>query len=200
MSVNLKTPAEDYPVTLEEAKKQCEINTAVSRHDDYLLGLIRAATDYIERVTGRDLIERVWYEYFDRFPSGNGDIELKKGPVVSIAGITYTNPDASPQQVTVATSVYGLDNGITPSIVYLKHNQNWPTVTTMHNGVRIEYTSGYSPAGDDDPAVNVPEPLKQAIKMIVSDLFEHREHHLEMQTYKNPAVDMLIGEFMVYAL
>lgn len=200
MSLSIKTPAADYPVSLEQAKKQCEISTDIDRHDDQLELFIRAATEYVEKVTGRDLVERTWYYRFDRFPSGNGDIVLPRSPVISVESITHTDPNNSPSTVAVASSVWGLDNGIVPSLVYLQYNQSWPSNVIVHNGITIEFKTGYVQDDNSDLAGNVPDDIKAAILLVVSDLFEHREASLEMQVYENPAVEMLLMNNRVFEL
>ena len=200
MSLELKTAPTDYPVTLEELKKQCEIASGITRHDDQLQLYLRAAVEYVEKTIGRDLVERTWYYRLDRWPGGNGDIELPRAPVISIDAITYTIQSASPTVAAVAASVYALDSGALPHIVYLNYGESWPAADGVRNGITIEFTTGHASGGDSDKAYNVPDDIKVAVLMVAADLFERREANLEMATYSNQAVEMLLFPNRVFEL
>ena len=197
MSYKLITGPAGYPVTVDEARDWVGLRSGNTSHDTKLALLISGATEWVESVTGIDLVERTWNIRFDRFPFGNGDIEISKYPVQEIISITYIDDlTASPQTDTVATSVFALDEGLTPSIVYLKPNQSWPSAVCAHNSVTVQFKSGYAPSESSSPVdhgANVPSDLKIAILMVVADCFEHREANLDFKTYENKAVEAMLA-------
>lgn len=186
MSLTLISKPSVYPVSLEEAKQ----NSVIEHSDDdvYILRLIADATDYVERYTGLDLIQRTWDYKFDSFPYG--DIVLPKFPVLSVTSVTYTDVTASPNEQTLATSVYGLDSGNADAILYLKYNQSWPSHTVTHNGITVRFVSGYEGLGSPvDLTGNIPEGIKGRILMMVSEMYERREVKNELPVSSNAVFD-----------
>lgn len=199
MSLTLLTAPTVYPVTLAEVKAHCVIEH--SDDDALLYTYIAAATQYAEKFTGRDLVQRTWSYQFDQFPSGIKSICLPKFPVLSISSITYNDVSQSPNLQTLATTVYGLDKGGHTALAYLKYNQSWPSYTLMHNGITVTFVSGYEGLGSpQDLRGNIPEDIRGAIRLIVGDMWMHRESRLEMQTYQNDTVEFLLGSNRLYHL
>lgn len=195
MSLTLVTKPTVYPVTLAEVKA----NSVIEHDDDdaLLMTFIAAATDYAEAHTNRDLVQRTWDYSFDEFPAEH--IELPKFPVQSVTSVTYNDVSQSPNQQTLSTNVYGLDSGGHVAMLYLKYNQYWPSFTPMHNGITVRFVSGYAGLGSpQDLRGNIPEAIKGAIRLIVGDLYEHRESRLDMQSYKNETADMLLNAYRLY--
>ncbi len=186
MSLTLVAKPTVYPVTLDEAKN----NSNVEHNDDDTLiqRLIADATDYVEKYTGLDLVQRAWDYKFDQFPSG--DIVLPKYPAVSVTSVTYTDMTLSPNEQTLATTVYGLDSGGTDAVLYLKYDQVWPSHTVVHNGITVRFISGYAGLGSpEDLTANIPQGIKGRILMMVSEMYERRGAKNEMPITSNPVFD-----------
>ncbi|WP_372810073.1 head-tail connector protein [Litorivivens sp.] len=195
MSLTLVTAPTVYPITLAEAKAQCVVEH--SDHDDLITAMIAAATDYAEKYTGRDLVQRTWDYSFDLF--GSGDIELPKTPVQSVTSVTYTDVTTSPELNTLSTAVYGLDSGGDIPFIYEKYDQYWPDHTIVHNGITVRFVSGYAVTGSpEDYRASIPEGIKAAIKLLVADLYKNREKNTDIQTFDNHTCDMLLNAFRVY--
>jgi len=195
MSLTLVSKPSQFPISLDEAKHHCVVE---HNDDDALIdALIGAATDYAEKYTGLDLVQRTWDYSLDSF--GNGDIELPKTPIQSVTSVTYTDVTTSPQLNTVATTVYDLDDGACLPFLYLQYGQTWPSASAVRNGITVRFVSGYAWLGSpEDLRGNIPEGIKAAIKLLVADLYMNREKNTDIQTFDNHTCDMLLNAFRVY--
>lgn len=165
MSVTRTIAPAAEPLTINEAKAHLRVEAF---DDDPLIGgLVRAARDQAENVTHRALITQTWRLDLDGFP-GNGLIELPKPPLQSVTQIAYTDADGNPQ--TLSTSLYDVDTGSEPGRVRLAYGQIWPSTRDIYNAVQVTYVAGYGDAGSD-----VPQPIRQAMQMLVGNWYENRE-------------------------
>ena len=194
MSIILLTPPslDVMPVTLDEVKANSVIEHT---NDDILLDiLMKSAVTFVEERTARDMMIRTYTFSFDRFPS-NGFIKLPKNPVREIVSITYFDQTVSPNQVTIDSSVYGLDKGVRPNLVFLQHGQVWPIPSLKYNAVTVTFKTGYA-----DDAVSpvlrtdIPSTLRGALLMIIDDSYRNRTWHDSQQLHVNEAVEMMLQQ------
>ena len=154
MAISVVTPPTAYPVTLDEAKLHCRVDGTAE--DTLLAGLIAAATDYVERYTGRS----IGTQTLALTLVGVADeMLLPRGPVQSVASIKYY---ATTQQ-TLAASVYELAE----DSVLLASGQSWPDTDDRADAVTITYAAGYT---------DVPAAIKQAILLLIGDWYGSREN------------------------
>lgn len=143
------------PVTLAEAKKQCEIPSDVSYHDEHIQRLISAARQQVEHDTGLVCYTGTYTWKLTDFPCGEYFELPDVRPVTSITSITYVDTAGATQ--TLATSVYALEEKAVKPFVYLKYGQSWPTVRGDINGVTVTLVAGYA------TVLTVPQRVKQAV-------------------------------------
>lgn len=191
MSLTVTSYPTQEPITLDEIKEHLNIDYEIDEYDGLLEAYISAARQYCEKRLGRRLINTT-YEY--KIKDFASEIELPVSPVISIDSITYIDINSSPNRQTVTSTVYGLDSGVHPPVVYLEYGQSWPSNRGARNDVIITLTAGYqdtqsSPRDLDD---RVPQNIKQAIKLIVGEFFLVREQTTDIQTYRNKAADALL--------
>jgi uncharacterized phiE125 gp8 family phage protein len=170
MSLVQTIAPENEPITLEEAKAHCNIESDFVEDDDLIEGYIAAARESCEAKTGRQLVPATYALRLSGFPCGD-TIELPKPPLVSVSGITYVDGDGEVQ--TLSTDVYEHDPYTTPGRVVLKYGENWPTTRSQRNAVTITFVAGYEP-GDGDVST-VPKLLKQGMLMRIAHWNENRE-------------------------
>jgi len=154
------------PVTLEQAKNTLRLSPSDTSHDADLTDAIDAAVEQVEQDTDRALINQSFQYARDCFPSGNGNIQLKQKPIVSVESINYLDPE-DPTGGTILQVVpgdYALDIG--GRIIFLVGEAVWPTVLPQHNAVTINYTCGYGL----DPS-EVPILFKRAVLIQVGRWF-----------------------------
>lgn len=153
--------AEQYPVSLAEAKDYCDYGE--SDRDDLFNSLIKMATEKVEHDTERAMCTQTVKAYFEDFPRV---IYLNKPPVSAVSSITYVDQDGDTN--TVATTVYQSDLKHIPPRICEKYSQVWPSDVShdLLNAVTVTFTAGYGDSPD------VPYLAKQAILLLVKRHFD----------------------------
>lgn len=182
------TPPSVDPITLAEAKSHLRVD--ISTDDTLISSYILAARDYVERICRPRvaLLTQTWRYIADEWPKED-TVELRPYPLQSVSSIKYT--DDAGVITTLASSNYVVDIYSEPGRVRLKSTSSWPSTTLqVLNGFAIEFVAGFGAA-----ASAVPEPLRQAIRMLVAHWYENRE---VMMTTTGPVNKQI--EFAVMAL
>lgn len=162
MRLRVVTPPASEPVTLVEAKAHLRLEG--TDDDTYVSALIQAARQHVEEVCWRGVVTQTREAVLECFPDSDG-VELPGGNLASITSVTYTDADGASQ--TLATSVYEADTVSVPGRMLLAYDQSWPSTRSQWDAVRVRYVVGWAVA-------DVPAPLKQALLLLVSQLYEHR--------------------------
>lgn len=161
-------------VCAEDLRSYC--NTFDPAFDADLAQYQRDAIEYIETVTGRQLITATWKLILDRFPAV---IELRKPPIQSVDSITYIDEDGVEQ--TLNASLYQVDSDNEPGRIVPAYDQSWPATRCQPQAVQVEFTAGYG--GRDE----IPEGIKTAIKWYVKGEFRRCDMLAD--------VDRMLGRF-----
>ena len=182
------TAPTEYPVTVSEAKEQANIT-----HEDdnaLILRLIAAATNYVENYCSIAIVRQQKRMFFTRFYDV---MSLPFGPVQSIQQIKYVDIDGATQ--TLSTDVY--DFNTVENCVFLAYGKTWPATRAQQRAVYVDYWAGYYEPTESpiDQTVHIPEALKHAILMLVSELDKNREAANELATYKNKMFDAILSPF-----
>ena len=184
METTLKTAATSEPISLDEAKTQCRIDLDETMHDNDLIELITDARIHIEDITWRKLITQTWYAYFQDWPKGSY-IELPFGELQSVTAIKYTDVDNS--QSTWSSAEYIIGTDYQHGRITLDDGYTWPNENLYpSNPIEVEFVCGYG-----DTATDIPSPIRRAIRLVISGLFENREPfiigtiHKDLDTVKN---------------
>lgn len=165
MVIKIITPPTIEPVTLSEAKTQCRVD--ITDDDSLFVGLIAAARAYCEAVDWRAYTTQTIELWLDNWPTGS-KIELPRPPLQSVTKIEYYGTDDT--KYTLATSVYGVDENSTPGAIHLKYLQTWPTTQLRgYSSICVTYVAGWT------SAANVPQPIKQALLLLIGHWYENRE-------------------------
>ena len=151
------------PVTTAEAKHHSRVDAGAD--DAYVAGLIKAARERVEQITGRQLITAT-YEL--RMHGFYNPILLPRPPLQDVTKIEYVDTGGSTQ--TVSAGIYDVDSHSNPARVHLAYAQSWPSYRSVPNAVTVTYDAGYGDAASD-----VPSELRHAIKMLVGHWYENRE-------------------------
>jgi uncharacterized phiE125 gp8 family phage protein len=178
----LVTDATSEPVTLEEAKAQCQV--LHDAEDAQFNAWITAARKHIEQLTNRSMLTTVRRITLDAFPNC---IKLWKPPIISVTSITYIDTAGATQTLsasTYTTSLISVPGRITPA-----YGLTWPSVQSRMDAVNVNYTAGYA------SAVLVPQPLKQAMLLLVRHWWENRDG--KMANDVDFTVDALCSGYMV---
>lgn len=167
MALTIVTKPTIEPVTLTEVREHLRIDAL--DEDGLILSFIEAATDYCEELQNRAYIDQTWDLTLDVFP--NGDIiNIPLPPLQGVSSVTYYGPGET--EYTMTTTSYVVDTNSEPGRLSLAYNEVWPNETLRPvNGVVIRFVAGYGSV-----ATAVPNMAKQAIKLMVGHMFEHREN------------------------
>lgn len=158
------TPPFIYPITRDEAKAQCRVGFV--NDDDIFDRLIAGSVFNVEQFLQRKLITQTWKMWLDEWPN---EIQILFGDLQSVAHIKYTDENES--QSTVDSSTYLVDTDSVPGRVLLKSNETWPTDTlSPKNPIEIQFVTGYG-----DEAGDVPQDIRNALLVTVSDRYTYRE-------------------------
>ena len=157
------TPAVE-PVSLAEAKAHLRVD---SDHEDALIGqLVAAARLYVERALGLALITQGWSYFLDAWPRSSC-VALPISPVQSVASVTLH--EASGGTVAVAPENYAVDALSQPARILFKGAPPQFLPREL-NAFEIAFNAGYG-----DEAEDVPQPIRQAILLLIAHWFERRE-------------------------
>jgi len=169
------------PVTLPEAKYQCNVELDETFFDNWFeggrqqVGAIDAATALVEHNCTLALMPQTWVLKLDDWTidgcSEEDYIDLRVHPVQSIA-VSYVDAAGSTQ--TLGASNYEVERSTYRSRL-LKTDSSWsfPNLsTTKPRPITITCTSGYSTATDEQTQRDaVPNEARQAILTIVEHWF-----------------------------
>jgi len=157
------------PVTLDEVKDHIRISTTVSATEDtLLLSFIEVARDYCERYQNRAYLDQTWDLMLDDWPNGK-IIKIPLPPLQTVSYVYYYDTGGSANTMTAST--YIVDSNSEPGRVALGYGEVWPSETLRPiNGVKVRFI-----CGEGSVASAVSTRVKEAIKLIVGDLYEHRE-------------------------
>lgn len=167
MNLSLVTAPAAEPVTTAEAKTHLRVDT--TDDDTYIDTLVKSARFWVERTNGLALVTQTWDGALDEFPSGDGVIVIPKYPLVSVSSVTYHDDDLSTSTV-FSSSNYQVDTFTRPPRIALKSGVAWPADTLRaSSGVVVRFVAGFG------GAAAVPEDIKHAIKLLVGQMYNHRE-------------------------
>lgn len=192
MKTSLISAPSVEPVLLATAKLHLRIETSYTADDDYITALLTLAREYVEAVTNRKLITQTHKLYLDDWPCED-DIDVPFGKLQSVSSIVYY--DSSGTATTMSSSDYIVESATDPGRVVLGYGKSWPTVTLYpSNPIHIQFVCGYGLSGS-----SIPTPILQAIKILISDMYEQRESAVVGRSvYATNAIDSLLSSYRLW--
>jgi uncharacterized phiE125 gp8 family phage protein len=142
----------------------------------YLEGIITAVREMAEGTLKRALITQQWELSLDNFPSGRIPITLPMPPLQTVDYVKYIDTTGTEQTLdplgykVIAETAPNCN----PGCVMPLYGLNWPSTLQDVATVRIAFTCGYGPIGEDT-ALNVPKAICQWILLNCANYFENRE-------------------------
>jgi uncharacterized phiE125 gp8 family phage protein len=150
------------PVALPDVKNWLKIET--SDEDDVIGALITAARLMAEAQTRRMLITQTWRLIYDRWPDARV-VNIPLAPFQSLVAMRVY--DANGTVHTVSSSLYYVDSA--PDAARIIFGAPPPNPGRNAAGIEIDIVVGYGATPE-----SVPESLRQAIRMLVTDWYENR--------------------------
>lgn len=189
------------PLLLADVKNYLRVPSSVTADDDFIEGLITEAREYVERFTGRALINRAVTEYFDFFPKAGDSnprvLSLYRGPVSAVTSVSYVPDGGTPDSYTTwdntSNSKYFVDFASGANFpgacrINLRDGVDWPTIEPYVNAVKVVYTAGYGADGS-----TVPGPLKRAMYRLIG-----RWYYSPEETDDNSLVSELLNPYKLH--
>lgn len=159
-SILLTAPALE-PLTLAEAKAYLRVETA---DEDAPIGaLIAGARTHVETQTRRALITQSWRLSFDAWPE-DGRIRVLPAPLQQLTAARVYDVDGNAQAID--TQAFVLDLAAS-ALAFAPWALMQPG--RIAAGIELDVTVGYG-----DAAADVPEALRQAIRLLVAHWYENR--------------------------
>lgn len=188
-SVLLSGPAAE-PLSLTEAKQFVRVEH--NDDDELIAALILAARVHVERATRRVLITQDWRIVRDAWPV-DGRVPVLPAPVqLAIAARVYRSDGTT---VSLDLSSVTADVAAAPAILDFSLAAV-PAPQRATAGIEIDVRAGYGDAAGD-----LPEPLRQAIRLLLAHWYEKRGIVEAGATGGAPAsVDALIAPYRVLGL
>jgi len=161
------TPPIVNPVSLADAKLDLRVDHA--DEDTLIESLISAATDYLEANRGainKAFLTQTWTLSL-KYPDRDYRIWLPVTPVQSITSITYY--DASNLEQVLAVSDFYLHCEEDWAYIEPKPSVNWPGTYDRLDAINVEFVAGFGDAG-----IDVPESIRQCIRLLVTHWYTNR--------------------------
>jgi uncharacterized phiE125 gp8 family phage protein len=170
MGLVLITPPDSDPISLTEAKEHLRVD--FDDEDSSIAAMIKAATLAIQNRCDRTLMPTTWDLVLDAWPTCPEYIRLPRPPLISVESVNYVDPDG--MEVELDQSEYEVDTSSLHGWVVPVSTSGWPSIKETINAVRVRFVAGYALTDDSPPEVGVPEPIRMAIKLMLSDFYEQR--------------------------
>jgi len=128
--------------------------------------MIATARKQIERYLSRALITQEWEVYYDCW---NTKMMIPFGQLQNVDSVQYYDSNGSFTTLPEA-SHYWVSNTSDPGFIQKRYDAVFPELQPGRpDAIRITFTCGYG----DDPE-DVPENIRHAMKLLITDYFEHR--------------------------
>lgn len=163
------------PVTLAEAKAHLRVDG--SAEDAVIASLITTARLHVEAALGLALITEGWSLLLDAWPEDAVRMPIR--PVQAVSAVKVAAADGG--VAVLPAERYLLDGaGHPPRLVPV--GGPLPDSGVPALGIEIAFTAGYG-----DVAADVPEPIRQALLLLIAHWFEHREPALDAAVTRIPS-------------
>lgn len=181
------TPPTIEPLTLQEAKAFLQVTHEFE--DAEIAQQIKAARQWVERRTWRQLLPATLELSLDRFPRERV-VYLPRPRLVSLEGVSYF--DSSGEASVLDVDRIEVDVRHEPGRVRID-SAGWPAAADRLGGVRFTYSAGWTLA-------ELPQDLVMAIKLLLSSWYDNRQDtaaRVAMDAKTVQAAERLLGPYRV---
>lgn len=167
MPIRVVTAPGESPVSLTEAKAHLRLEE--SADDAYVTVLIEAARVHVEKTCERGLVLQT-VELTAPPLFGVESVSLPGGSLADVPQVEVRYLDPNGVLTLLAASVYFTLAGgdAKPGKLHLVPGNTWPAMAERPDSLRVLYRVGWA------TAAAVPAPLRHAVLLVVSQLYEHR--------------------------
>jgi len=160
MTLTLLSGPAVEPLDLDDVKAHLRLDG--DDEDALLTSLIATSRSHVEAALGVALITQAWRRQDDCWPR-SGVVALMTRPVQSVDRIAVRGANGA--ETLVAASDYTMDlaSGRLAPVF------RWPEPGARLGGIEIDFTAGFGAVATD-----VPEPIRQALRLLVAHWYEVR--------------------------
>ncbi|MFQ5347365.1 MAG: head-tail connector protein [Rhodothalassiaceae bacterium] len=151
------------PLSLAEVRAHLRLEG--TDEDALLAGLLAAARATVERYLRRALIEQQWQLVLDQWPEGA--VRLPRPPLMQVDAVRVL--DSSGTATVVPAADYEVETRAEPGFLFPRMPGALPAPGRRMGGIEIDFTAGYGSDWNQ-----VPAPVRHALLVMVSDLYETR--------------------------
>jgi len=162
-AIQIEEPATE-PLTLNEAKAFLRVEH--DAEDELIASLVKAARVAVETATRRAMITQGYRIVLDAWPAGDR-IPSRVSPLRALTGARVRAGNGAGTDLDLAS--FTLDTASSPGVIHFDRGLVAEPGQPIA-GIEIEITAGY---GED--GLSVPEPLRQAMRLLIAHYYEHRD-------------------------
>lgn len=155
-------------VTLAEFKTHARIDG--SFEDSSLSAFLAAAVEHLdgpEGMIGQALLTQTWQQRQTR-PDADARVYLTLSPFQSLSAISYYDHEHAEQTATLSDFLIIQDGD--RRYIKPKPGKSWPALADRPDALGVTYVAGFG-----DTAADVPERIKQAIRLLAAHWHNERE-------------------------
>ncbi len=161
MSAILLTAPAVEPVSLGEAKAFLRVEH--SDDDDVIAALVSASRIHVETQTRRALVTQHWRLSLDAWPE-DGRVPVVPGPLQELNAARVFDVNGAAHTVDVQNFVPDVSASVLAFAPWAM-----PMPGRLAAGIELDVAVGYG-----DAAADVPEPLRQAVRLLTAHWYENR--------------------------
>jgi uncharacterized phiE125 gp8 family phage protein len=161
MASTLLVPPAAEPLSLAEAKDFLRVE--IADDDSLISALIAAGRIHVERQSGLALMTQSWRLVLDCWPA-NGRIAVRPAPLKALTAVRVFDFDGEARAVDLQAFVTDTSTSTLAFVPW-----GLPMPTRIAAGIELDVTTGFGDAPSE-----VPEPLRQAVRLFVAHWYENR--------------------------
>ena len=159
----LSGPAAE-PVSIDEVKAHLRVDG--NNEDALIASLVLTSRLHIETALGLAMMTQQWQLVLDTWPA-DAIVKLGIAPVQAINEVRVIDKDGA--AIVVPSSSYTLEVTGRPARL-VAGDHAWPSPGRKAGGVQIDFTAGFGATPEA-----VPAPIRQALLLLVTHWYEHRD-------------------------
>jgi uncharacterized phiE125 gp8 family phage protein len=192
MSLHLIVPPVNLPLSLAELKSHLRVD--FNDEDALIMGYLRSAVEHIDGAAGwlgRQLFNATWelrLDYCFRCA-----IRVPLPPLQSVVSIKYRDDQGIEQTLDPSKYQVAGIGGSQPARIVPSYGNRWPSTRPMLDAVVVRFVAGFGPDWNW-----VPEPIRDALMLMVGTSYGYRESIMPTDMMWTPAATNLLMPYRVW--
>lgn len=159
--------------------------------EDTIESMITAARQWCEEYLRRSIGVQTLELTLAAFPSVGRQAIVLPPPIISVTSLKYLDPDGVEQTLVKDTDFYEALDSEPGELIPVGA---WPATLGTADSVRVRFQAGYSAAGIPTGTIELPQTIKIAMLLQISDLYENRDAQVVQPLTANPTLERLLSQ------